>query len=284
MGKIIESPNQRTHWPLDDSLTLRVPVVQAPLGTCDGPRLAGAVSRAGGLGCLTVHATPTRVLKARLARIRQITHRPVLLAFTAQWERDEVLETCLDAGFRHFQVFWWNGPRQTHRIHAAGGTVLWQVGTTAQAYEAAEAGADILVAQGTDAGGQVRSPHSLYELLREIQAQMERKLPIVAGGGLADARDVRNVLAAGASAALLGTRFLVSEEARSHSRCKMRLAQAHTEDLILDPRMVGDWPCAPRRLLPTTRGEDTPALFAGRGLSRINQVLSAAEIVRRLKP
>jgi len=98
-------------YALCGGLSLRVPIVQAALGACDGVRLAAAVSRAGALGCLTVHGTDPRTLRRKLLRVRQLTKRPVLLAFTAQWERDAVLDTALSLGFRHFQVFWWNGPR-----------------------------------------------------------------------------------------------------------------------------------------------------------------------------
>lgn len=280
--RILSGGLTRAGWPLGRSLRLGVPVVQAPLGNCDGPRLASAVSRAGGLGCLTVHATPLVPLRYRLRRIHDLTTRPVLIALTAQWDRDAVLETCLEEGFRHFQVFWWNGPRQTPRIHAGGGVVFWQVGNGEQTREAMETGADILIAQGTDAGGQVRSPLPLQELISEIRTVAGDDIPIVAGGGLADGRDVANVLSWGASAALLGTRFLLSEEAAAPRRHKNRLVHAAAEDLTLDVRLVGDWPCAPRRRLVTPDREDAPSLFAGRGLSRIRKVLSVGEIVRQI--
>jgi hypothetical protein len=276
------SPQQGRTWSLGDVLRLRVPVVQAPLGVCDGPRLSAAVSRAGALGCMTVHATPEDQLRRRLAKIRAITPRPVLLAFTAQWQRDSLLEIAIRAGFCHFQVFWWNGPRLAPLIRQAGGTVFWQVGTVLQARDALEVGADVLVAQGTDAGGPVRSPMPLPELIPALNDETAGKLPIIAGGGLADAKDVANVLALGASAALLGTRFLLSEEAQSAPCFKQRLARATADDLQLDPQIRGEWPCAPRRRLCTAFNDDVPDLFAGRGLSRIRNVLPAAEIVRQL--
>lgn len=269
-------------WPLGESLTLRIPVVQAPLGICDGPRLAGAVSQAGGLGCLTVHATPIIPLRSRLRRVRKITTSPILVALTAEWDREEVLETCLEEGMRHFQVFWWNGPRQTRRIHAAEGHVFWQVGSVGQAVDAVEIGADILIIQGTEAGGPVRSSLPLHQLLTEIRAAIGDKIPLVAGGGLADAYDVASVLSWGANAALLGTRFLVSEEAQAPYNHKVRLAQAKSEDLILDTRPIGDWPCAPRRRLVIPRAKDVSSFLAGKGLSRIREVLPASEIVRAL--
>lgn len=274
---------QRAVWSLGN-LTLRAPLVQAPLGACDGPRLAAAVSRAGALGCLTVHATPEVVLKRRLEKIRTATRKPVLLAFTAQWQRESLLEICCEAGFRHFQVFWWNGPRLAPVIQKAGGTVFWQVGTQEQAHDALNVGADILVVQGTEAGGPVRSPHPLHELISLVNQETAGRVPLVAGGGLAQARDVVAVLEAGASAALLGTRFLLSDEANADPHYKSRLARSEADELLLDTRLVGDWPCAPRRRLPTAFDDDVPALFAGQGLTRIRETLPAAEIVRLLTP
>ncbi len=234
------------------------------------------------MGCLTVHATSVTPLRYRLRRVREITTRPILVALTAQWDREEILETCLEEGVRHFQVFWWNGPRQAPRIHAAGSTVFWQVGTVTQVNEALQIGVDILIAQGTEAGGQVRSPLPLRQLVEEVRETTEDKVPIVAGGGLADSQDVATVLSWGASAALLGTRFLLSEESRARHTHKARLAHAKAEDLILDTRLVGDWPCAPRRRLIPPHSEDVPSLFAGCGLSRMRRILPAGEIVHRL--
>lgn len=280
----LPSSRERSRWNLCDGVTLRVPVMQAPLGACDGPRLAAAVSRAGALGCLSVHGAEPEVVRRRLQRIRVLTPRPVLVAFTAPWEKDAVLDECLAAGFRHFQVFWWNGPRHATRIHAGGGVVFWQVGSVEQARDAREGGADVLVVQGTEAGGQVRSPHTLEQLVRSISEEIEGALPFVAGGGLADRQDVARVLAWGASAAMLGTRFLLSEEAASEPRYKTRLLRADSSDLTLDRRIIGDWPCAPRRRLLTVPDEDVPDLFAGSGLSRMYRVLPAADIIRALAP
>ena len=271
-------------WPLGATgPILRVPVVQANLGACGGWQLAAAVSRAGAMGCLTVHAPDALRLGRDLARIRRVTHRPVLLAFTAEWESDVVLQTCLARGFRCFQVFWWNGPRLASRIRAAGGRVFWQVGGVEQARDALAAGATALIAQGTEAGGQVRSALPLADFIPAVAPlTREAGAALIAGGGLADRRDVARVLSLGADAALLGTRFLLSNEADAPLAAKVRLAASDPTDLFLDTSIAGDWPCAPRRRLSLPRAPDRPDLYAGLGLSRIGNILPAAQIVRRL--
>jgi nitronate monooxygenase len=259
---------------------LRYPVVQASMADCDGVRLAAAVSKAGGLGTLSLAAPTQIVTKIRLERLRALTQRAVLLALTAEWEHESILECCLTQGFRHFQVFWWNGPRLAERIHAAGGQFFWQIGTLGQLQDALAHRADGVVVVGTAAGGPVRSPNALLEFVARVRQQTT--LPIIAGGGLGDRSDTNAVLAAGADAALFGTRFLLSEEATAPLRHKRRLLIASSEDLLLDPRLIGEWPCDPRRRLPTETEPDAISLYAGLGLGKINQILPAAEIVRRL--
>jgi nitronate monooxygenase len=263
-------------------LPLVAPIVQAPLGVCDGPRLAAAVSRAGGLGTLTLCAPTVEATRVRLARLRALTHRPVLLAFTAEWEKEQVLELCLEQGFRHFQIFWWNGPRLIRRIHAGGGTALWQVGTDGQVDEALNHGADGVILQGTDAGGPVRSPHTLDDFIPRVRTKVGPAFPLVAGGGLATRGDVQAALTLGADAALLGTRFLLTEEAQAPREHKLRLLRAQSHQLELDTRLVGQWPCSPRRRLVAATLPDTASLYAGKGLSRIQDLPTAAEVVHRL--
>ena len=279
LSKAYHSPKKATCLP---GLPPMFPVVQASLGCCDGPRLAASVSRASGLGTLSVHNTDPATLRRQLWKVRAVTPRPVLLAFTAQWDRDEVLDTAVAAGFLHFQIFWWNAPRLMPRIRRAGGTAYCQVGTLLEARDAVEAGASVLVAQGTEAGGQVRSPRPVLKLVRELRGEFGADIPIIAGGGFADASDVQAALAAGANAALFGTRFLLSEESNAPTRDKIRLLKAGDTDLRLDARLMGDWPCSPRRRLFTRTDEDRPSLYAGLGVGRIKTLMSAADIVRTL--
>jgi len=265
-------------------VTLSVPVVQATLGTCDSVALAVAVSRAGGLGTLCVNAPDPFSLQRKLRRIRTRTPRPVLLAFLSEWEGDAVLDTALENGFRTVQVFWWNGPRLAPRIRRKGGTIFWQVGTVSEAQDALSVGADALIAQGTEAGGQVRSSCPALRLTRELRETFGKDVPIIAGGGFADRSDTQAAIEAGADAALFGTRFLLSEEANAPVRSKTRLLLAENHQLHLDTRPVGDWPCSPRRRLRTRTDDEVPGLYAGLGMERINTVLPAGKIVRALAP
>jgi nitronate monooxygenase len=265
-------------------LFLEKPIVQATVGQCDAPALAAAVSDAGGLGSIRLHAPPMEEAQACLQELSKLTERPVLLAFTGPWEPESILDLCLERGFRYFHVFWWNASRLIPRIHAVGGFALQQVGTVPQADEALERGADGLIAQATGAGGQVRSPIPLETLVPALRDRIGPIVPLVAGGGLATADDAYATLALGADAALFGTRFLLSEESDAPLADKRRLLSASTGDLFLDTRLVGDWPCSPRRRLKTEDDCDTHSLYAGLGLDAIHEILPAREIVEKLSP
>jgi nitronate monooxygenase len=203
---------------------------------------------------------------------------------TTAFEPETVLEACFAHGVRLFYVFWWNGPRLAPRIRRLGGRVFWQVGTPDEACEAADAGADVLVAQGREAGGQVRGPIRLAELLPEVQ-RAAAHLPVVATGGLADRADVARVLASGACAAMLGTRFVATRESRAAPTYKARLVRARVRDLYLDARPdVGEWPCAPCRRVRSAFGDNGPAWYAGLGVERIWSIPPAAHLVRTLDP
>lgn len=288
MNRFNPSAASRSHiaraWPIGPTLSLGVPVVQAPLGPAGAnARLCAEVSRAGGLGCLTAHSPEPGAFGRILDRIQTRTPRPVLIAFTDEWESDAVLETCFDKSFLHFYVFWWNGARLAPCIRRAGGTIFWQIGSVREAETALEAGADVLVVQGTEAGGQVRTPTPLRELMESVRDAFP-DVPLVAGGGLADRADVARVLQWGAAAAMMGTRFLLSDEAEASPPDKARLLRATEADLFLDARPVGSWPCAPRRRLSFPFMRDVPGLYAGNGVGKIPTVLPAREIVWRLRP
>lgn len=109
-------------------------------------------------------------------------------------------------------------------------------------------------------------------------------LPVIGCGGLADRDDVARVLALGARAAMLGTRFAASSKAQATPAYKARLVRATADDLYLEARHDAAWPSSPRRGVRTDSSRETSLLFAGMGIDRIRDILPAAEIVRRLDP
>ena len=111
-------------------------------------------------------------------------------------------------------------------IHAAGALLICQVQTVVQAREAQEAGADIIVAQGTEAGGHGMTV-PLITLLPQA-ADLCPDIPIVAAGGIADGRGLAAALMLGAEGVMMGTRFYASEEAEGHPEAKLRIVAAQS--------------------------------------------------------
>jgi len=263
-------------------IPLRVPIVQAVLGDCAGIRLLRAVDRAGALPTLSVAGWRPSQARRWFRRLEHEVGNRAMIAFTGDWEREEVLDEAFAAGFRVFQTFWWNSERLVPRIQKRGGRAVVQVGSMAQASEAIGRGVSALILQGTEAGGPVRSSVPLEDFLRQVRADFGPDPILLVGGGLSTRDDVEWVVENGADAALLGTRFLLSEESRASARDKARLCVSRSERLLLDTRLVGPWPCSPRRRLQTFHGEDRPGLFAGMGLGTMHRVEPVSEIVRKL--
>ena len=135
-------------------------------------------------------------------------------------------------------------------VHAGGALAAWQVGSVQEARAAVAAGCDIVVAQGVEAGGHVRGTLGLLALLDLVLDAVD--VPVVAAGGLATARSVAAVLAAGAAAARVGTRFIATHEALeagAHRVYVDALLGARGEDTVLTEGFSVGWPSAPHRVL-----------------------------------
>jgi nitronate monooxygenase len=141
-------------------------------------------------------------------------------------------------------------------IKDAGVALISQVQTVAQAVEALDIGTDIVVAQGTEAGGHGATRSTLALVPAVVDAVRERsgEVVVVAAGGIADGRGLAAVLMLGAQGALLGTRFLASDEALTSAAAKARLVAARGDDTIRT------------RVFDIVRSLDWPALYTGRAL------------------
>lgn len=214
------------------------PIVQAGLGGGLARHgLAAAVSSAGALG--TLGLLSAAALRAELRAARALTDRPIavnlLLPFVrvAHWA---VAEDA-DAVF----TFWGRPERKTTR------TWIHQCGSVDEAIAAHDAGADGVVVQGVEAGGHVRGVLPALDFLARARRALPPRFPILLAGGVATLSDVRTALDEGADGAVLGTRFLLSEESQAHAAYKERLLRA---DRTLLTNLFGfGWP-VPHRVVP----------------------------------
>jgi nitronate monooxygenase len=232
-----------------DVLGIERALVQAPIGLCATPRLVVAVSEAGGLGTLACTWTAPEALAPLIARVRELTRRPFAANLVLWFETDAQLAALLELRVPVLTFSWGQpGRERIARCHATGARVAVQVGSAAGARQARADGADVLIAQGVEAGGHVQSTTPLAELLAEV-LEVSGDVPVIAAGGLAVSADVASVRAEGAAGAMLGTRFVATVESGAHDVYKAALVAGGAADTALTVCFDGGWPHAPHRVL-----------------------------------
>lgn len=220
-----------------ERLGVELPVVQAGMGGgVSGPELAAAVSEAGGLG--TLGMTAPAALREAIASVRELTRRPVAANLLLPFARRAHFTA---AGEADAVVTFWGRPRRR-----TPGIWLHQCGSVGEARAAHAAGADAVIAQGVEAGGHVRGTEPALDLLEQVRAALPAGFPVLLAGGMAERADVERALEAGATAAVLGTRFLMSEESAARAAYKQRLVESH--ETVLTELFGMGWP-APHRVL-----------------------------------
>jgi nitronate monooxygenase len=235
---------------LRERLGFEHPVWNAPMGGgTAGPELAAAVSNAGGFGLLGIFALPPSRIGTAVARTRTLTRRAFGAGVVLHGAHAPAqIEACLDERLPLLLFFWGDLSPWVKDAHARGMLVAAQVGSVEEAARAAEAGADVIVAQGVEAGGHVRGRTQLAALVPAV-ARAVAPLPVVAAGGIGDGRALATALARGAEAALLGTRFLASAEAVADERYKRALVAATASQTMLTTLFDVGWPDAPHRVI-----------------------------------
>jgi nitronate monooxygenase len=229
--------------PLLERLGVELPVVQAGMGGgLSRHELAAAVSEAGGLGTIAVNGGGA--IRHELAAARALTGRPLAVNVLLPFARRDWFEAAAEADV---VVTFWGEPRRR-----TGGVWLHQCGSVEEARAAQAAGADGVIVQGVEAGGHVRGTTPAPQLLEEARVALPRDYPVLLAGGIAGRDEVRAALDAGATAAVAGTRFLLSEESRAHSLYKERLLESR-QTLLTDLFGAG-WP-APHRVVPNAATE-----------------------------
>lgn len=225
-----------------------LPIVQAPIGSLAVPELAAAVSNAGGLGMVSVTWDEPEAIDQKLARVRELTDRPFGVNLILDWPQGERLRYCLDAGVGIVSFFWGDPTDLVPIAHRADAIVLHTAGDVSEARRAVDAGVDVVVAQGWEAGGHVRGEVATLALVPAV-VDAVAPVPVVAAGGIGDGRGLAAVLTLGASAGWLGTRFVLSAEAPIHPGYRELLLAAGDTSTVHSSLFDVGWPDAPHRTL-----------------------------------
>jgi NAD(P)H-dependent flavin oxidoreductase YrpB (nitropropane dioxygenase family) len=278
----------------------RYPIQQAGMGGFTSPALALAVAAAGGFGMLS-GTTSAPVLAAQLDQVPPNT--PIGVNFLIPFLDRTAVENA--ASRAPVVEFFWGEPDAAlvELVRHGGARAGWQVGSADEACAAQDAGCDLVVVQGFEAGGHLRGTETLLPLLDKVRGRVQ--IPIVAAGGIGTGRAVAAALAAGADAVRVGTRFVAANESVAHAAYIEALVAAGAEDTVVTTAFEAGWPDAPHRVLrscvdagralgdaqswlPTwpTRDERGPvnarALYAGESVASIRERQSAAEIIAEL--
>jgi nitronate monooxygenase len=231
--------------PVCEMLGIEQPIVQAPIAQV--PQLTAAVSNAGALGTVALAwaADAGDVVRETAA----LTARPFAGNFVLTEDHHRRLDQALEAGLRIVSFIWGDPSGYIEPVHDAGGVVMHTVGSAEEARRAVAAGVDVVVAQGWEAGGHVWGTVATLPLVPAV-VDAVAPVPVIAAGGIGDARGVAAVLALGAQAAWLGTRFLLAEEMPIHEDYRRRLiAAAETDPQWYANLYDVGWPDSPHRAL-----------------------------------
>lgn len=299
--------------PLCDLLEIDHPIIQAGMTAGTSATLCAAVCEAGALGSLSASLRTPAELDLEIAKTRDLTARPFAVNHLAPMLNEESFGLTLQARPRVVTLALGQPGDLARRAHDAGCLVMHQVNTVEQAEQAAEAGADIIIAQGGESGGFGGFIATMALVPQVVDAV--GPIPVVAAGGIFDGRGLAAALALGAQGVNVGTRFLVCRESPASDAWQSGILAARSEDAekrdflsVMVPETPTAYHVAPRTLgsafiekwRPRTgdpasrteemlaevmaeaeRGRIAEAMpFAGQTVGGIRESLSAAEIVR----
>ena len=304
--------------PVCDLLGIEVPIMQAAIWPATSPELVAAVSEAGGLGSIGSVFESAESVQRQIARVREMTQRPFAVNHVVPLLDEEAFEATLEAKPAVISLALGDPAGLLERAHAAGAKVVHQVHTVEQALHVAGLGVNVIIAQGSEAGGQGMALGVGAMALVPQVADAVDPIPVLAAGGVADGRGLAAALVLGAQGANVGTRFLASQEASADEAWKQSILEAESEDVvrfdawkeIFPPAGEGAYETVPRvmrtsfveewlrcpedarseaerlrgELMSVVRERKPHELvpFTGQTAGMIHDVLPAGEIVRKM--
>lgn len=228
------------HTRLTDMLEVDHPVMLAGMGGVSYHRLAAAVSNAGGFGCLGASTMGRDKMNEEIAATRARTDKPFGVDLLTASPGDMVTQVkdIIDGGARVF-VAGLGVPRDAIDLcHDHNVLVINMCGKVRHAIAAVEAGCDIVVAQGTEAGGHTGQVATM-PLVPQIVDAVDGRVPVVAAGGIVDGRGLAAALALGADGIWVGTRFIATPEARAVIGYKDMLLRTHEDGTTISRAYTG---------------------------------------------
>jgi len=227
---------------------LKYPIFQAAPG---GEELAAAVANNGGMGAVALSWDTDEQAVAIIKRLNDATEGNYYANYVLHFE-PRSLDKVLDTGCPIIQ-FSWGIPDKSMvaRIRNMGAKLGIQISSIQNAQKALEHDPDFLICQGLEAGGHVQATSPLFSSLQDV-VELAADVPVLAAGGISTGHDVRKVLNAGASGAVLGTRLMATRESDAHDAYKEFLVDADEDSTVYTICFNRDWNAAHRVLRNST--------------------------------
>lgn len=293
---------------LTELLGIQYPIIQGGMAWVANARLAAAVSEAGGLGLIGAANAPGEMVESWIKEARSLTGKPfgVNIMLMSPYA-DDIARICVEQGVKVVTTGAGNPGKYMEMWKAAGIRVIPVVPSAALAKRMERAGADAVVAEGTESGGHIGELTTMALVPQVVDAV---RIPVIAAGGIADARGFGAALMLGACGVQCGTIFVCAEESPAHENYKQMIVDAKDTDTVVTGRAGG----APVRCLKNrlsrqllkmeheelTREEyeartvgslrkaviegdrDEGSFMAGQIAGLVNQVAPAREIIEKL--
>jgi enoyl-[acyl-carrier protein] reductase II len=251
---------------------IKYPIIQAGMIWASGWRLASAVSNAGGLGIIGAGSMYPDVLKEHIQKCKQATDKPFGVNVPMLYpEIDKLIEIIVSQGVKIVFTSAGNPKTWTSYLKENGITVVHVVSSVAFALKAEAAGVDAVVAEGFEAGGHNgRDETTTMVLIPSVKEHI--KIPLIAAGGIGTGEAMLAAMVLGADAVQIGSRFVASTEASSHTLFKTKVVEAKEGDTQLTLKEL-----APVRLLKNKFYEDVQNGYAnGYSPEQLKQLLGRA--------
>ena len=233
---------------------LAVPIIQGPMGGISGPNLVAAVASAGALGILPVWFQNVDKMKNSIAQTQALTDKPFGINIRADLIQLDHVAAAIDAGVTIIHSFWGNSRPLKPVLSDNNIRLVATVVDEETAKAALDVGAVCLIVQGVEAGGHILGTTPRDLLFSQI-LKIAGDVPIIAAGGLASAKDLKEMILLGSAGALFGTRFILSHESEAHQLYKSLLVEAGVDATVRPHCFDGAWANAPHRTLKNSTYE-----------------------------
>lgn len=222
---------------ITELLNIEYPIFQGGMAWVADGDLAGAVSKAGGLGIIGGGNAPKEVVKANIDKIKAVTDKPfgVNIMLLSPFV-DDIVDLVIEEGVKVVTTGAGNPGKYMERLHAAGITVIPVVPSVALAKRMEKLGVDAVIAEGMEAGGHIGKLTTMT-LVRQVVDAVS--IPVVAAGGIGDGHGAAAGFMLGAEAVQVGTRFAIAKESNAHQAFKDKILKAKDIDTVISAQVVG---------------------------------------------